>query len=115
MSQTNAIILRVRAEQTADFERLFRGEELPIWEDFAQQGKLLAGSLTRVEYGSEQERQAKKGVVEYILLAVMKDMAAHTAHDEDARFNTFLAKARKFQPEGPLVWGGDTLIAKNVP
>lgn len=115
MSQTNAIILRIRADRAEEFESLFRAEEVPIWEDFAERGQLLAASLTRVEYGSEQERQAKKGIAEYILHAVMRDMAAHTAHDEDPRFNAFLKKARRLQPEGPLVWGGDTLVKQNAP
>ncbi len=115
MSQTNAIILRIRADQAEAFEKLFREEELPIWEDFAKRGRLLAASLTRARYGSEQERQATKGIVEYILVAVLSGMAAHTAHDEDARFNAFLEKARELQPEPPLVWGGDTSIAKNFP
>lgn len=115
MSQTNAIILRIRAEQAEEFERLFRAEEVPIWEDYARQGKFLQASLTRVAYGSEQERQAKRGIVEYILYALVRDMAAHGDHDEDRRFQVFLKKARKFQPEQPLVWGGDTLIRQNVP
>ena len=99
MSQTNAIILRIKADRAREFERPFRAEEVPIWEDFARQGKLLAASLTRVQYGSEQEEQEQKGILEYILYAVLQDMAAHTAHDQDPRFNAFPKKARRLQPK----------------
>lgn len=115
MSQTNAIILRIRADQADEFERMFREEESPIWDDFAKRGALLAASLTRATYGSEEERWAKERIVEYILVAVLRDMAAHGEHDQDPRFNAFLRKAKKLQPEGPLVWGGDTTVGKNWP
>jgi hypothetical protein len=72
-SQTNAIIIRIRRESAAEFERLFEEEELPIWKDFHSQGKLLAASLTRVEYGVEEEDAKKGDYVAYILYAVMKD------------------------------------------
>lgn len=93
-SQTNAIILRIRKDKAAEFERAFAAEEVPIWEDFHTRGKLLAASLTRVEYGVEQEDAKKGNYVAYILYAVMKDMRAHTEHDEDERFVAFLKKAR---------------------
>ena len=81
MSQTNAIILRIRADQADEFERMFREEEVPIWDDFAKRGGLLAASLTRASYGTEEERWQKKGVVEYILIAVLSGMPAHSEHD----------------------------------
>jgi len=115
VSQTNAIILRIRADQADEFERMFREEELPIWDDFAKRGGLLAASLTRASYGTEEERWQKKGIVEYILIAVLSGMPAHSEHDDDRRFKRFLAKAQKLQPQQPLVWGGDTTVGKNWP
>lgn len=113
-SQTNAIIIRIRRESAAEFERLFEEEELPIWKDFHSRGKLLAASLTRVEYGVEEEDAKKGDYVAYILYAVMKDMRAHTEHDDDERFNAFLKKARRLQPQGPSVWGGRTIFRVNA-
>ena len=113
-SQTNAIILRIRKDKAAEFERAFAAEELPIWEDFHARGKLLAASLTRVEYGVEEDDAKKGNYVAYILYAVMKDMRAHTEHDEDERFVAFLKKARAWQPEGPSVWGGQTVFRVNA-
>jgi hypothetical protein len=113
-SQTNAIILRIRKEKAAEFERSFASEELPVWKDFHKRGKLLAASLTRVQYGVEEDDAKKGGYVAYVLYAVMKDMRAHREHDEDERFTKFLEKARRWQPEGPSVWGGRTIFRINA-
>jgi hypothetical protein len=113
-SQTNAIILRIREDKAAEFERAFAEEELPIWNDFHKRGKLLAASLTRVQYGVEEDEAKKGKYVAYILYAVMKDMRAHTAHDQDERFIAFLKKAQRWQPEGPSVWGGRTVFRVNA-
>jgi len=113
-SQTNAILIRIRKERAREFERLFEKEELPIWKDFHASGKLRAASLTRVEYGVEEDEAKKGKYVAYILYAVMKDMRAHTEHDEDERFNAFLTKVRRWQPEGPSVWGGRTVFRVNA-
>jgi hypothetical protein len=115
VSQTNAIILRIGADKADEFERMFREEELPIWDDFAKRGKLLAASLTRASYGTEEDRWKKDSIVEYILVAVLTGMPAHSEHDDDRRFKGFLAKAQKLQPQPPLVWGGDTTVGKNWP
>ena len=113
-SQTNAIILRIRKDAARAFERLFAAEEVPIWRDFHARGKLRAASLTRVEYGVEEEDAEKRDYVAYILYAVMANMRAHEEHDRDPRFVAFLDKARRLQPEGPSVWGGTTLFRVNA-
>jgi hypothetical protein len=106
MTQTNAIIVRIRTEQAEEFERLFEAEELPIWQDFHGSGRMLSATLARVEYGSEQQ----EGVQDYIVIAELPGMREHEAHDSDQRFNEFLKKARQLQPESPLVWGGSPLF-----
>jgi hypothetical protein len=108
MSQTNAIVIRIRNEQADEFERLFEAEELRVWDDFAERGILLRASLTRVAFGSEESDEYRC----YVIVAEFPSMAGHTAHDNDARFNAFLAKARAFQPKGPSVWGGRTLWSR---
>lgn len=55
MSQTNAIILRIRKDRAREFERLFETEEYEIWKRFHAGKLFLSASLTRVEYGSEEE------------------------------------------------------------
>lgn len=110
MTQTNAIIIRIRKEQTAEFERLFEAEEIPIWDDFAERGVLLHASLTRVGFGSEESEDYRC----YVIIAEFPSMAGHSAHDDDPRFKAFLKKARALQPEGPSVWGGRTLWSRPV-
>jgi len=104
MTQTNAIILRFYENEAPDFERLFKAEVLPLWHKFKSQGKFIAASLTRVQDGN----QKKKGVSDYILHVEVPSMAEHEEFDSNPLFNKFLPKARKMQPEEPLVWLGET-------
>ncbi len=106
--QTNAIVIHVRSDEAEAFEALFVAEELPIWDEFHANGTLISASLTRVQYGSEET----EGVQDYVILAVFQGMAGHTSHDQDARFNAFLPKAKMMQTSGPYVWGGQTIHAR---
>ncbi len=106
--QTNAIVIHVRSDEAEAFEALFAAEELPIWDEFHAGGTLISASLTRVQYGSEET----EGVQDYVILAVFRGMAGHTSHDQDARFNAFLPKAKRMQSSGPYVWGGETIQAR---
>jgi hypothetical protein len=108
MAQANAIILRIRSSEAQDFERLFEAEELPLWEEFSAAGKFLKARLARVEYGSETSGD----VVLYLIYAEVPSMAEHSAHDSDPRFEAFLEKARRFQPEPPLVFGGSIIFQR---
>jgi hypothetical protein len=111
MTQMNVIVLRIREEQAEEFERLFREEELPIWREYGEEGKFLYAVLSRVEFGSEQ----RAGIRHYTLVVEVPGMAEHSEHDSDPRFEAFLEKARKLQPEPPLVFGGSSLIKAPEP
>jgi hypothetical protein len=110
MSQANAIIIRIRKDQAAEFERLFETEELPIWDEFSAEGKFLKATFSRVEYGTEE----RDDVVLYLIYAELPTMAEHSEHDDDPRFNAFLKKARQLQPEPPSVFGGDIVHAREA-
>ena len=111
MPQANAIVLRIRNEQRDEFERLFAEEEIPLWDEYVDAGKFLAARLAKVEYGNEE----RDDVTLYLLYVEVPGMAEHHEHDSDPRFNAFLKKARAFQPEGPSVFGGDVLFARDAP
>lgn len=49
-------------------------------------------------------------VLNYVVVAKLTGMAAHTEHDNDPEFQSYNEKADKLQPEGPSVWGGTTLF-----
>jgi hypothetical protein len=105
MAQANAIIVRIRKDKVAEFERLFEAEELPLWDEFSAEGKFRRASLARVEYGTEE----REDVALYLIYAELPSMTEHSQHDEDPRFNAFLGKARQLQPEPPSVFGGDII------
>lgn len=46
----------------------------------------------------------------YVVVAKLTGMAAHTEHDSDPAFRSYDEKADAFQPEGPSVWGGTTIF-----
>ncbi len=46
----------------------------------------------------------------YVVVAKVRDMKAHEAHDEDPGFEEYDKKAEEFQPEGPSVYGGTTIF-----
>jgi len=107
MSQTNAIILRLRQEHADTFESLFRTEVLPLWHEFKDKGKFLSASLTPVHAGNQQ----RPGVRDYILHVEVPSMSEHEEFDSDPRFLDFLRKVRPaLQAEDPLVWLGPTLF-----
>jgi hypothetical protein len=104
----NAIIIRIRASQAQEFERLFEAEELPIWDEFSAEGKFLKARLARIQFGSEE----RDDVALYLIYAEVPSMAEHSAHDSDPRFMSFLQKARRLQPEPPSVFGGDIIFQR---
>jgi hypothetical protein len=106
MTQTNAIILTFHQREAADFERMFESEIMPMWKKFKRGGKIISASLTPVTDGSE----VREGIRQYILYVKVPSMAEHTEFDSSAEFRKFLSKAQAMQPEGPLVWLGNTLF-----
>jgi hypothetical protein len=105
--QSIAIVLRVAADRTEEFEKMFEAEELPIWDDFTARGLFTDCSLTRVTGGGE----APDGVQDYVL-HIVATAEGHSAHDGDPRFKSFLKRAQKLQPEQPLVWFGDPIYVR---
>jgi hypothetical protein len=108
MAQANAIVVRIRTDAAEEFVRLFEAEELPIWDEFVQNGTFLRARLARVEYGSEE----REDVALFLIYAEVPGMAEHSAHDRDPRFEAFLQKARELQPEGPSVFGGNVIFER---
>jgi hypothetical protein len=102
VSQVTAIILHIAGAKKEEFEHLFREEEMPIWQDFVARGKFIQASLSPVEGGSEE----REGIQDYILHVELRGMAEHSEHDRDPRFKAFLDKARKLEPDPPLVYFG---------
>ena len=75
-----------------------------------QRGQVPAGKAGAVEYGSEE----REDVALYLIYAEVPSMAEHSDHDRDPRFNAFLEKARRLQPEPPSVFGGDIVFERRA-
>ncbi len=105
MSQVNVIVLHVRAEHTDEYERLFVEHELPRWRDYQARGKFLNARFFRSQFGTDERRQVAK----YVIVVEVPGMAEHSEHDADPEFQKFDQLADRFQPEHPLVFGGDLI------
>jgi hypothetical protein len=105
--QSIAIILRIASDRVAEFEAMFEAEEIPIWDEYTARGLFKECGLTRVTGGG----QTPEGIQDYIL-QIVATAEGHTAHDHDERFNRFLKRAQKLQPEEPLVWFGDSIFER---
>jgi hypothetical protein len=105
MSQVNVIVIHVRKEQAADYEKLFSERELPRWRDYQRRGKFLSARFFRSQFGSDE----RKDVIKYVIVVEVPSMAEHHEHDQDPEFQEFDQLADRFQPEGPLVFGGELI------
>ncbi|TMD42818.1 MAG: hypothetical protein E6I88_03360 [Chloroflexi bacterium] len=107
MSQINVIVIHVRAEQAAEYEKLWVERELPRWKDYHARGKFLSARFFRSRFGSDERRKIAK----YVIVVEVPSMAEHHEHDQDPEFQEFDRLADRFQPEGPLVFGGDLMYS----
>src|SRR2546421_1332982 len=107
MSQVNVIVIHVRATQAAEYEKLFVEHQLPRWRDYQARGKFISARFFRSQFGSDE----RKAIVKYVIVVEVPSMAEHHEHDQDPAFQEFDRLADEFQPEGPLVFGGDPMYA----
>jgi hypothetical protein len=105
MSQINGIVLHIREDQSEEFERGFLTHEVPIWKRLGEDGELVYASLTRVAFGSDQ----RPGIRHYLVVAEFRSVDGHEKHDADPDFEAWNAMADTFQPEQPLVFGGNSI------
>lgn len=107
MSQVNVIVIHVRADQAKEYEALFAERQLPRWREYQARGTFLSARFFRSQFGSDERRTVAK----YVIVVEVPSMAEHAEHDADPDFQEFDRLADRFQPEGPLVYGGDLIHA----
>jgi hypothetical protein len=107
MSELDVIIIHIRAEQAEEYERLFAEHELPRWREYKERGAFLSARISRTAFGTDN----RQDVVKYAIVVEVPSHAEHSAHDADPGFQEFNRLADEFQPEHPLVYGGDVLYA----
>jgi quinol monooxygenase YgiN len=104
---TASIVLNIAKDKTDEFERGFKEFELPTHRDLYERGLLVMSLLARI---SDIATQPVEGAVQYLVIAVFKGHEGHDAHDNDPRFKKWNKKADAYQIEGPIVFGGDTIV-----
>jgi hypothetical protein len=107
MSELDVIVIHIRAEQAAEYERLFAERELPRWRAYKERGAFISARISRVAFGTDD----RDGVVKYAIVVEVPSHAEHSEHDADPGFQEFNRLADLLQPEGPLVYGGEVLHA----
>lgn len=107
MSQMNVIVINIRSDQAAEYERLFEEEELPRWREYHSAGKFLHARFYRSQFGTEQRHD----VARYVIVVEVPSAAEHHEHDNDPAFKEFNRRADELQPIDPLVLGGDLIHA----
>lgn len=104
--ETIAVVLSVGKEHVTDFERGFREQELPIWEDLNGRGVLVRAALSRMEVSS----RPVEGATQYLVVAVFATGEGHHEHDNDPRFAAWNARADAYQVAEAMAFGGESII-----
>jgi hypothetical protein len=104
--ETIAVVLSVGEDRVEAFERGFRQQELPIWQDFLGRGILVRASLSRLDITSSPVDKA----TQYLVVAVFATGEGHHLHDQDPRFNAWNEAADAFQVADAVAFGGETII-----
>lgn len=105
MTEMAVLVIRIRAQQAKEYERLFEQSELPRWRDYNQRGLFKRARIFRSGFGSHE----KKGIANYVIV-VESEGEGHHEHDNDPGFQEFNRQADAFQPEEPFVFGGEPLF-----
>jgi hypothetical protein len=107
MTELDVIVIHVRAEQAAEYERLFAERELPRWREYKARGAFISARIFRAAFGTD----SREDVAKYVIAVEVPGHAQHSEHDADPGFQEFNRLADAFQPEDPLVYGGEVLHA----
>jgi len=79
MSELDVIVIHIRAEQAAEYERLFAERELPRWREYKARGAFLSARISRVAFGTDN----REDVVKYAIAVEVPSHSAHSEHDAD--------------------------------
>ena len=56
MSELDVIVIHIRAEQAAEYERLFAEHELPRWREYKARGAFISARISRVASARATDR-----------------------------------------------------------
>jgi hypothetical protein len=107
MSELDVIVIHIRAQQAAEYERLFAERELPRWREYKARGAFIRARIFRAAFGTD----GRQDIAKYVMAVEVPSRAEHSEHDADPASQEFNRLADAFQPEDPLVYGGQVLHA----
>jgi hypothetical protein len=102
MSELDVIVIHIRAEQAAEYERLFAERELARVQGA---GAFISARIFRAAFGTDP----RQDIAKYVIAVEVPGHAQHSQHDADSGFQEFNRLADAFQPEAPLVHSGQVL------
>lgn len=104
--ETIAVVLSVGDDHVEEFERGFRDQELPVWQDLHSRGALTGASLSRLDISS----RAVEGATQYLIVAMFATGEGHHEHDHHPGFAAWNKKADAYQVSEALAFGGETIL-----
>ena len=63
MSELDVIVIHIRAEQAAEYERLFAERELPRWREYKERGAFISARMFRAAFGTDRREDIAKYVI----------------------------------------------------
>jgi hypothetical protein len=104
--ETIGIVLHVGKRHAEEFERGFRAQEAPIWQDLHARGLLVMATLSRLEISTKKVADA----AQYLVVAIFATGEGHHVHDSDPRFDAWNKEADAYQTAEPYVFGGGAIV-----
>ena len=74
MSELDVIVIHIRAEQAAEYERLFAERELPRWREYKERGAFISARISRTAFGTDQ----REDVAKYVIVVEVPTHAQHS-------------------------------------
>ena len=103
ISELDVIVIHIRGEQAAEYERLFAERELPRWRECKERGAFISARIFRAAFGTDPRQDSPR----YVIGRRGRPATPSTArHDADPGFRSSTGSPTHSEPEAPLVYGG---------
>ena len=79
MSELDVIVIHIRAEHAAEYERLLAERELPRWREYKERGAFISARIFRAAFGADP----RQDIAKYVIAVEVPSHAQHSQHDAD--------------------------------
>ena len=113
MSELDVIVIHIRAEQAAEYERLFAERELPRWREYKARGAFISARIFRAAFGTDRREDVVKYVIavevpSHVLAPVGAERGTEDPGAEEGAPRLVLAPARQ------LTFGKEALVLRGL-